>query len=582
MATESFLSDFPPVSTEQWEHIIREKISGVEYASKLIWHPEEGLAVKPYYRSDDLAGLPFLDAGPGEFPFIRGAQSSGNWRIREEIDLLDAEDASRAACSAISGGAEEIAFRHSKLESPSEIAILLANFHEIPLHFESLSPDAVHHLVERLNKRAHGADVSADLDPLANLDFSANQIRMALPGFRPFVVHADQFHEQAAGSIEEIGFTLSGATDFVAEMIERGLSIDRITASMSFTFAMGPEFFIQIAKLRTFRLAWAKVVDSFGGTHRAAESVIHARTAHWNETVYDPQVNILRATTEVISAVLGGAKSISVTPFDECYRQPDESSRRLARNTQIVLKQEALLSRVADPVGGSYLIEALTNSLATKAWKLFQELEIAGGYRRALETGVIASVLERRMSSRKEAVACRRRVLTGTNRVADASEKALNRLGMTHRESAPRAAETFESLRLRTEKSIQRTGEQPRIVLAEIGDPKMRGARSQFAADFLACAGLASCKQKFESAEQMAKCEADVIVLCSSDGEYLPIAAELMPLLERNRDRAVVIIAGNPDTAEQIRDIGISHFIHLRSNAVEVLAGLQQQIGIMD
>jgi methylmalonyl-CoA mutase len=582
MATESFLSDFPPVSTEQWERIIREKISGAEYASKLIWHPEEGLAVKPYYRADDLAGLPFLDAGPGEFPFIRGAQSTGNWRIREEIDLLDTEEANRAAWCAISAGAEEIAFRHTKLESPSDIAILLANLHEIPIHFESLSSDAIHNLVERLNKRAHGADVSADLDPLANLDFSANQIRMALPGFRPFVIHADQFHEHAAGSIEEVGFTLSAATDFVVEMIERGLSIDLITGSLEFSFSMGPEFFIQIAKLRAFRLAWAKVVDSFGGAHKAAKAVIHARTAHWNETVYDPQVNILRATTGGISAILGGANSLSVAPFDECYRQPDESSRRLARNTHIVLKQEALLSRVADPLGGSYLIEALTNSIATKAWKLFQELETAGGYRRALETGVIASVLERRMSSREEAVACRRRVLTGTNRVADASEKALDRLNITHRESAPRAAETFESLRLRTENFVQWTGKQPRIVLAEIGDPKMRSARSQFAADFLACAGLASCKQKFESAVQMARYEADVIVLCSSDCEYLPIAAELMPLLERNKDRVTVIIAGNPDTVEQIRNIGISRFIHLRSNAVEVLAGLQQEIGMMD
>src|SRR5205823_1447851 len=155
---------------------------------------------------------------------------------------------------------------------------------------------------------------------------------------------------------------LSAAVDFVAEMQERGLSIDSVMASMSFSFAMGPEIFIQIAKLRAFRLVWAKAVESFGGANDAARALIHASTAHWNTTVYDPQTNILRATTEAISSILGGADSISISPFDEPLRHPDDSSRRLARNTQIILKQEAFFSRVADPVGGSYLIEALTNS----------------------------------------------------------------------------------------------------------------------------------------------------------------------------------------------------------------------------
>jgi methylmalonyl-CoA mutase len=582
MATKSFLSEFPPVSSEQWEHLIREKITGAEYASKLIWHPEEGLAVKPYYRADDLVGLQFLDAAPGEFPFVRGAHATGDWRIREGIDLVDTEDANRAACAALAAGAEEIAFRHTKIESLPDIAILLANLQEIPLAFVDSSPQTVRLVMERLSKRPHGASISTDLDPLADLDLSAELIRNAPPGFRPFAIHADQFQERAAGSLEEVGFALSAAVDFVAETQERGFSIDRVTASMSFSFAMGSEFFIQIAKLRAFRLVWAKAVGSFGGDDDAARPLIHARTAHWNATVYDPQTNMLRATTEAISAILGGAESISVSPFDDCFQHPDDSSRRLARNTQIILKQEAFLSRVADPVGGSYMIEALTNSIASKAWKLFQELETVGGYRKALATGVIASMLDRRMNSREEAVACRRRVLTGTNRFADASERAFNRADSVQFDSVARAAQSFEVLRLRTEQFTNQTGEQPRIVLAEIGDAKMRNARSQFAADFLACVGLVTCKSIFESADRIADYDAEVIVLCGSDAEYLPIAAELMPILKLHRNPAKVIVAGNPDTAEQLRAIGVVDFIHLRSNAVEILARIQKLIGIKD
>jgi methylmalonyl-CoA mutase len=579
MATKSFLSEFPPVSTEQWEHTIREKITGADYASKLIWHPEEGLAVKPYYRADDLAGLQFLAAAPGEFPFVRGARSMGDWRIREEIDLVDPKDANRAACAAVDAGAEEIAFRQTKLKIRSDLAILLANLHETPIVFLGSEPGLVRLVMERITERPHAANISADLDPLADLDLSADLIRNTPPGFRSFVIHADQFQESAAVSLEEVGFALSAAVDFVAEMEARGLSVDRIATSISFSFAMGPEFFIQIAKLRAFRLVWAKAVESFGGAGEAARPSIHARTAHWNKTLYDPQINVLRATTEAISAILGGAKSITISPFDDCLRHPDEGSRRLARNTQIILKREAFLARVADPVGGSYLVENLTNSIASKTWKLFQELETAGGYRRALATGVIASVLRKRMGSREEAVACRRRALTGTNRFADASEQA-QISDAVHFGSTPRAAQSFEALRLRTQQFTKRAGKQPRILLAEIGDAKMRSARSQFAADFLACAGLVTSKSLFKSADQIANSDAELIVLCSSDAEYLPVAAELMPILKLYSNPAKVIIAGNPDTTEQLTSIGIVDFIHLRSNAVEVLTRIQQLIGI--
>ncbi len=259
---------------------------------------------------------------------------------------------------------------------------------------------------------------------------------------------------------------------------------------------------------------------------------------------------------------------------------PDESSRRLARNTQIVLKQEALLSRVADPLGGAYLVEALTSSIASKAWKSFQELETAGGYRKAIAGGVMASVLERRISLREQAAASRRRVLTGTNRFADASEKEPEGSDASRMNFGPRVAQAFEHLRLRTERFEKRTGRQPRILLAEIGDARMRSARSQFSADFLACAGLVSRKQQFESAGQIAGCDADLLVLCSSDAEYLPIAGELLPMLRERGCLTTVVIAGNPDTTEDLRSLGITEFIHLRSNAVEVLSRLQQQIGI--
>jgi methylmalonyl-CoA mutase len=183
-------------------------------------------------------------------------------------------------------------------------------------------------------------------------------------------------------------------------MQQRGLSPERANASTTFSFAMGPEFFMQAAKLRAFRLVWAQAAESFGIAPDHAGARIYARTSRWNRTISDPHTNALRGTTEAVSAVLGGAESIYVAPFDECCGTPDEASRRLARNTQIILKEEAFLARVADAAGGSYYVETLTDSIAAGAWKLLQEIESGGGYRKAMD--LITRRLEQRFSERQE------------------------------------------------------------------------------------------------------------------------------------------------------------------------------------
>jgi methylmalonyl-CoA mutase len=579
MNTTGLLSEFPPIPTEQWEHAIRETVTGPEYPAKLIWHPEEGLAVKPYYRAEDLKGLQFLDAGPGEFPFVRGTRVMGGWRIRERVHAADPEEANRAACAAVRAGAEEIAFCRAMIASSSDVALLLENLDEIPVHFEGISQGSARIVIERLRQRPHKAMVSADFDPLADSDFSADLLAAAPSGFRPFVIHAEDFQERAAGSIEEVGFAISAGADFLDQMVERGASVDLIAESVVFSFAMGPEFFVQIAKLRAFRMVWAKVVQSFGGNRQSARAMLHARTAEWNKTIYDPHLNILRATTETISAILGGVESISVAAFDECYKEPDESSRRLARNTQIILKQEAHLARVADATGGSYLIEAVTNAIALRAWALFQELESAGGFQKARASGTVSSVLERHEQSRQEAVDHRHLVLTGTNRFANPAEKMLEVGGPLRRQPSKRVASHFEDLRLRTGRA-ERGGIAPNIVLAEIGDPKMRKARSQFAADFLACAGLRAKPKRFENPADIAASGAQVLVICSSDAEYLPIVQELMPKLQAKGNQPHLLVAGNPDTRDALAALGVADFIHLWSDAIEVLLKLQRQIGI--
>ena len=572
----NLVSEFPPVGTAAWEQAIAEDLKGADYAEKLVWRSPEGIDVKPYYRAEDIAGLKFLDAAPGDFPYARGMHSSGGWRIREQIDAVDPEEANSAARCAVAAGAEEIAFAHVAVTNPSDLGILVANLCEIPVHFSHASQAMIRLVLERMSRRPGGITRSAALDWSADPAFSAEVISQATAAFVPFTIRAQDYANSGATAIEEVAFALASGVDFLAEMQERGVPVNRAAEAVAISFAMGPEYFMQIAKLRAFRMVWAQAVTGFGGAREHARARIYALTSRWNRTVYDPHVNMLRATTEAMSAVLGGADSIYVVPFDECYNVGDETSRRLARNTQIILKQEAHLGRVADAGGGSYYLEALTKTIAQKAWKQLQEIEAAGGFRKA--TALIEQTLERRKAAQDKSVITRRRVLTGVNRFANPAEQALERVGGELVHDSGRASLPFEALRLRTERHSVKTGTTPRILLAEIGDARMRSARSGFVADFFACAGLATQSEAFESPQQIGATAADLIVLCSSDPEYLAIATELIPQLRSLE--TPVLVAGNPETAKQLRAAGITEFIHLRSNPIEVLTKLQQLLGI--
>ncbi len=327
-------------------------------------------------------------------------------------------------------------------------------------------------------------------------------------------------------------------------------------------------------------MLWARVVESFGGSREAARARIVARTSRWNKTVYDPHVNILRATTEAVSAIIGGANSVVVAAFDECYKAPDEASRRLARNTQLLLRHESMLGRVADPAGGAYYVEVLTDAIAREAWKLLQEMEAGGGFSKLRDRGRLAEKMARSLAAREKNVATRKRGFTGTSLYANPAEHVLKQIDFERMNAGHRGARMFEQLRLRTERHAMAGGRVPEVLLAEIGDAKMRGARSNFAANFFACAGFKTEKRRFENAAGIAGTDADLIVLCSSDAEYEGIATPLISEINRLGRKTPVIVAGNPESGERLKSAGIADFVHVRSNPIEMLAGWQERLGI--
>ncbi|MBK7499771.1 MAG: acyl-CoA mutase large subunit family protein [Ignavibacteriales bacterium] len=233
------------------------------------------------------------------------------------------------------------------------------------------------------------------------------------------------FNNAGANAVQELAFTLATAAEYLNEMIERGLKADDVAKRIKFTFGIGSFYFMEIAKLRAARLLWSKILEAYIIKEENQKIFIHGKTSQFNQTYFDPFVNSLRTTTEAFSAIVGGVDSIQTNPYDESFNDSDDFSRRLARNTQIILKEESHLEQVIDPAGGSYFVEKLTDDIANAAWKLFQTIEEKGGMLKAIKSGFVQDEIAKVAETKKKDFAKRKSVLVGTNMYANPKEEML-------------------------------------------------------------------------------------------------------------------------------------------------------------
>ena len=319
--------------------------------------------------------------------------------------------------------------------------------------------------------------------------------------------------------------------------------------------------------------------------------VAHAQTSDWNMTVYDAHANLLRTQTESMSAALAGVDSITVMPYDSIYKTSDDISERIARNQQLLLKEECHLDKVVDPSAGSYYIETLTYAIAEQAWKLFLEVEDKGGFYEAAKTGDIQNAINASGDKRRGAVATRREILLGTNQYPNFTELASTKLvekpgcncGCNTKASMPtlnleRGAAAFEALRLATERS----GQTPKVFMLTIGSLAMRLARSQFSCNFFGCAGYQVIDNLgFDTVQAGVDAAmaagANIVVLCSSDDEYIEFAPATYQALA---GKAEFVVAGMPACMDDLKAQGINQFINVRSNVLETLKAFNTKLGI--
>jgi methylmalonyl-CoA mutase len=466
--------------------------------------------------------------------------------------------------------------------------------------------------------------------------------RKHCPGFRPLTVSGTPYHHAGASAVQELAFALAAAAEYLDALQDHGLAARDVADGMQWAFPVGTNFFFEIAKLRAARLLWAKVAHGFGMTDEAGLRMrLRAESADVSRTMYDPWVNMLRATLEVMAGALGGADAFTCAPFDARLRPADDFSARLARNTQIILQEESGLARVADPARGSYYIEYLTDAIARNAWTLFQEIERRGGFLKAFGSGWAQERIAAVAATRRERIARRRDVFIGTNQYPNLGESLADYLrdepsvppsasgtrvdpafaaslvggtdqeiekmivafargmriddliagfgAMTEQTSpsiAPlprfRGPEVFERIRA----AVERAEKHPRALLVPFGPAAWRRARATFAAGFLGVAGFGiedhpGFASVAEAARAVLASKPDIAVLCSDDESYPVLVPEWIAAIAEANPRPLILVAGNPKEAvDDLRRAGVDEFIHVRSDAAAVLTALVTRLGI--
>ena len=611
--SQKLFTEFPPVPTEKWEEVITADLKGADYERKLVWKTGEGFNVRPYYRAENLEGIKFLGSQAGEFPYVRGTHAHNRWRVHQTVSVVCPKEANAEARKILNAGVDSLGFCIASADfSAADLDMLLKDICipavEITFCGEKMAnvAELVLAKVEKEGIAKEDVRIAFCIDPLvkglsSKGDFCSPNGEKCIARIvelihktkeykhvRIVTVAGQTFGNSGSTIVEELAFTLSAGHDYLVRLTDAGLDVDAAARKLRFSFSVSSNYFMEIAKFRAARMLWANIVKGYGPAKNCAcKMQIHAETSRWNQTVYDPYVNMLRGTTEAMSATIAGVHSLEVMPFDASFENPTEFSKRIARNVELLLKNESHFDQVVDPAGGSYYVENLTQSIAAEAWKLFLEIEEKGGYTEAYKAGLIVERIKASAAAKDKNIATRRQTLLGANQYPNFTEvagKEITAESVTRKQAEGnvlvpyRGAMAFEEMRLQ----VDRSGKEPKAFMLTCGNLGMARARSQFSCNFFACAGIKVIDNTyFKSIEEGAKAalesKAQIVVVCASDDDYAEAAPKVKELLG---GKAILVVAGAPACAPELEAQGITNFINVKSNVLETLKFYLKEMGI--
>ncbi len=591
-------AEFPTPSADEWVALVDGVLrkarripddapagAGVE---KLVRRSPDGIAVRPLYTAADAPGT--ASGVPGAPPYVRGGTAAGpvptGWDVRQRIAEPDV-DAARAAVTAdLENGVTSIWLARTE---PADLArvlgdvlldlapVVLDGDDQVALAeaFLALPGEQADRLgtlgLDPIGARARTGTGAAP-DSVVPL---AQRVAADLPRMRAVVIDGLPVHCAGGSDAQELGFALAAGVEYLRVLAAAGLDVPTASRLCELRLAATAEQFPTIAKLRAARRLWSRVTEACGSPQPA---FVHAVSSPTMCTRRDPYINLLRGTLAGFAAGVGGADAVTVAPFDAAIGAAEPFSRRIARNTQALLIEEAHLARVIDPAGGSWYVESLTDALARAAWAFFQEIETAGGAVAALDSGLVAGRTAEVRAGREHAVATRRTALTGISEFPDLDERPVRRRPLPEAPTGGlpvyRPAAAFEAYRDRSDARLADTGARPRAFLATLGPLAAYTARAGFARNLLHAGGVEAVEAgPTETAQDVVDAYAGepVAVLCSTDALYTERAAETATALRR-AGATRVLLAGKVDID------GVDGQLFVGCDALAVIDGVYQEV----
>jgi methylmalonyl-CoA mutase len=580
---EPLFSGFPAVDNGKWKSRVLEELKGADY-SRIVWKTPEGFAMEPWYNRQSAMPSPFV-------PFDR---SSNSWRICQQITVTDPVTASAAAKAAISCGADAIEFLLDGDVNPDAAGLALLLQHvdlaTVPVYFSGTIRDTESLLENLSGLPGFALNTGAILhDALTatrpdTIPFAATGLRPA--GFRTLAVDTTRFHKAGATITQEIAIVLAGVSEYLSRLTDRGIDAGEAASALEIVVAAGTSHFPELSKLRAIRAMWPQLLEAFGIASGRPEPRIFVRASHRAASMLDPYTNILRLSTAAVSAILGGCDTLQLDSFDPAGSVSEELSERITRNIHLLLREESGLDRVVDPAAGSWYIDTMTASICREAWKLFQEIEAAGGLLQAESEGLVAAMIAPAAEAQKKAIHTRKRSLIGINRytvppAADVVEASVAAAAQTGE------ALSFEQLRLRLLAHSASTGSTPRASMWMHGEPTKSLRVAAFAEDFLRCGGFEVAKGvnldlDTKSCRAILADEPDIVVFCWTGDEDLGSVPAICATIQELRKETVVIMAAKPpENAGDLIKAGLDQFIYTGCDAYSSLLSLQHKTGVL-
>jgi len=657
---ENLFSDFPNISRAEWEEKINSTFKKGDYREKLTWRTIEDLEVLPFYTREEIESLYRCSS--------HHQTDDAGWMTGQQINANSVESARNQIIQASENGADAVMLiskltagkrlQGVNLQSKADYENLFKNIDPIPTvifdtglssPFSLAAFSSLENQVLPASKKIstcllydpltqvlyqHGDETCLDRH-LKDLSGMINTIT-DLPG-NNFCIGLDvaTYLDNGASTVQEVAIALSLANEYLAVLPEvDGLKLNhqKVLGQLFFNFGIGSSYFKEIAKFRAIRFLLRYLLKGYEMHEDEQVRIppVFAVNSNWNKAVYDAHTNILRSTTEAMSAVAGGCDLLVTTPYDHFFRESGEHARRIARNEQLVLKEEAYFNKVADPGRGSFYIEMLTKKISEAAWEQFLAFEEQGGFRATVKSGYLHQIIQESRQKQLEQLNRGKRTMVGVNNYPNTKERMLDELikntqgkkldtnrpdsvevpfdkliekvsGGTQLASLlahllpaevdgtdgkKRLSRHFEQLRLAAEKYQKNTGSLPTVALIPFGNAKMRAARANFAANFFGLAGYQIMENLYfdsveSTIEHLKNCRPDVTVLCSSDKEYLPFCESLAEHFDPSKFDSMFVIAGNLEDKKAVfNNLGINYFIYSGMNVYKVLKYFHQQLGI--